>query len=286
MIPVYKNEKHRKKASLYRPISLTSCVIKTERIVNSRLTCYSESEDMMSEEEAGLKAVQMCGRPGNLPHQGDRECFPESESLPPEQTCRNFWQSLERLASCQTWNFDKDMGLPTRCSGRLYHSLTIIKPESFLTTRKASNSSSNMVSLKGAWFQTLSFIFIDEMLAELPKGIKLDANDLAVWSMEEYGTTATHRMQLAADKLAARAEDWCVSINTEKVLKYSLQSTQQARSRHHHDWGHMSKDWQAIRLGRAFHKCQTWKLHIQKAETKGKPKLAILHKLAATITRH
>ena len=42
---------------------------------------------------------------------------------------------------------------------------------------------------------------INDLVSELPKGIKaaLYADDLVIWCKEEYATTATYRMQLAAD---------------------------------------------------------------------------------------
>ena len=44
MIPIHKKGKDRRKSSSYRPISLTSCVVKTmERIINGRLMYYLET---------------------------------------------------------------------------------------------------------------------------------------------------------------------------------------------------------------------------------------------------
>ena len=56
MIPIYKKGKDRKKASSYRPISLTSCVAKTmERIVNTRLLCHLETNNILAPEQAGFR---------------------------------------------------------------------------------------------------------------------------------------------------------------------------------------------------------------------------------------
>ena len=55
MIPILKKGKNKTKASSYRPISLTSCIVKTmERIINCRLTWYLETNDILSEEQAGF----------------------------------------------------------------------------------------------------------------------------------------------------------------------------------------------------------------------------------------
>ena len=56
MIPIHKKGKDRRKSSSYRPISLTSCVVKTmERIINGRLMYYLETEKILSEEQAGFR---------------------------------------------------------------------------------------------------------------------------------------------------------------------------------------------------------------------------------------
>ncbi|KAK7114239.1 hypothetical protein V1264_000328 [Littorina saxatilis] len=56
MIPILKKGKDPKKATSYRPISLTSCVVKTlERIVNERLRWYLESRNLLAPEQAGFR---------------------------------------------------------------------------------------------------------------------------------------------------------------------------------------------------------------------------------------
>ena len=56
MIPIHKKGKDKTKSSSYRPISLTSCVVKTmERIVNRRLIFYFETGKIISEEQAGFR---------------------------------------------------------------------------------------------------------------------------------------------------------------------------------------------------------------------------------------
>ena len=55
MTPVLKKGKDKKKAASYRPISLTSCLVKTlERIINSRLHWYLASESIIVPEQAGF----------------------------------------------------------------------------------------------------------------------------------------------------------------------------------------------------------------------------------------
>ena len=56
MIPILKKGKDPKKANSYRPVSLTSCVVKTmERIVNERLKWYLKTENLLAPEQAGFR---------------------------------------------------------------------------------------------------------------------------------------------------------------------------------------------------------------------------------------
>ena len=66
---------------------------------------------------------------------------------------------------------------------------------------------------------TLFLIFINDLVSELPKGVRtaaLYADDMVVWCKEEYATTATYRMQLAADKLNSWTEKLYVAVNKDK----------------------------------------------------------------------
>ena len=54
--PILKKGKDPKEANSYRPLSLTSCVVKTmKRIVNERLKWYLETENLLAPEQAGFR---------------------------------------------------------------------------------------------------------------------------------------------------------------------------------------------------------------------------------------
>ena len=56
VIPILKKGKDKKKPASYRPISMTSCTVKTlERIINQRLLWYLETEDILVKEQAGFR---------------------------------------------------------------------------------------------------------------------------------------------------------------------------------------------------------------------------------------
>ena len=56
MIPIHKKGKAKTEASSYRPISLTSCIVKVlERIINTRLKWFLESEKLLALGQAGFQ---------------------------------------------------------------------------------------------------------------------------------------------------------------------------------------------------------------------------------------
>ncbi|KAK7108945.1 hypothetical protein V1264_013078 [Littorina saxatilis] len=82
-------------------------------------------------------------------------------------------------------------------------------------------------------------------------------------------------MQLAADRLAAWADEWCVAINKEKssTTLFTLSSKQKTGTIKLGDTPLRSDD-EATYLGVTFDKKQTWKPHIHNAEAKARRKLA------------
>ena len=56
IIPIPKPGKDKTEATNYRPIALTSCICKTmERMINDRLVCFLESNNLISGNQAGFR---------------------------------------------------------------------------------------------------------------------------------------------------------------------------------------------------------------------------------------
>ena len=80
IIPVHKKGKDRKKASSYRPISLTTCVVKTmERMLNRRLLWYLESEHLLVPEQAGFRQFQCTEDQATYLSQETEDAFQEKK---------------------------------------------------------------------------------------------------------------------------------------------------------------------------------------------------------------
>ena len=62
MIPIHNEGIAKTEASSYRPISLTSCIVKVlERIINTRLKWFLESKNLLASEQAGFREHHCTG---------------------------------------------------------------------------------------------------------------------------------------------------------------------------------------------------------------------------------
>jgi len=286
MIPILKKGKDPKQASSYRPISLTSCVVKTmERIVNERLRWHLETTNLLASEQAGFRQFRSTEDQATYLSQEIEEAFQEQKLV------FAAWIDLQKA-------FDKvwTEGLLVKLlrNGVAGNMFTWIK--SYLFNHRARVSLDSKTNSKkfllrhgvpqgGVLSPTLFLLFINDLVAELPKGVKaaLYADDLVLWCKEEYASTATYRLQQAANMLQGWAEEWCVSINKEKssTTLFTLSPKQKAGTIRLGNTP-LKEDEEATYLGVTFDKKMTWKSHITKAEMKARRKLAILRKLAGT----
>ena len=114
----------------------------------------------------------------------------------------------------------------------------------------------------GVLSPTFFLLFINDLVSELPVGIKaaLYADDLVIWCKEEYATTATYRMQMAADKLNSWTEKWWVAVNKDKssTTMFTLSPKQKAPGTITLGETPLKEDEEATYLGVTFDKRRTW----------------------------
>ena len=122
------------------------------------------------------------------------------------------------------------------------------------------------------------------MIRELPNGIHaaLYADDLVLWCTEEHVTTATYRMQLALNRLTDWTNTWCVTINKEKSSATLFTLRKEEARQLTLDNTVLKYEEQQTYLGVTFDRRQTWRSHIEAAESKARRKLNIMRKLAGT----
>ena len=285
MIPILKKGKNKARAASYRPISLTSCVCKTmERIVNSRMKWHLETENIIASEQAGFRQYRSTEDQTTHLAQAIEDAFQDKKVM--LATFIDFQKAFDKV-----W---KD-GLLVKLQRSGIHGNMYRWTKSYLHNRRArvlvNGECGKRVLLRqgvpqgGVLSPTLFILFINDVVADLPRGIHaaLYADDLVLWCAEEYATTATYRMNLALEKLTTWTQKWCVTINKEKsaATLFSLSSKASTGKLMMDDTELKVVDEQTY-LGVTFDKRLTWNQHVQRAETKARRKLNIMRKLAGT----
>ena len=286
MIPILKKGKNKSKALSYRPISLTSCVCKTmERIINQRMQWHLESQKTIVPEQAGFRQYRST----------------EDQTTHLSQVIEDAFQAKKVVLAAfidLKKAFDKvwKSGLMVKLLRAGIRGNMLRWTKSYLHSRKArvlvNGHFGRKVLLRqgvpqgGVLSPTLFILFINDIVAELPKGVNaaLYADDLVLYCTEEHATTARYRMQIALDKLTAWSKRWCVAINMDKDKTSATLFTLTAQKAGTLTLGDQQlgyKDEQT-HLGITFDKRLTWKKQIENAESKARRKLGIMRKLAGT----
>ena len=171
MIPILKKGKDPKKANSYRPVSLTSCVVKTmERIVNERLKWYLETETLLAPEQAGFRQFRSTEDQATYLSQEIEDAFQEQKLV------LVTWIDLQKA-------FDKVWmeGLLVKLLRNGIASDMFNWIKSYLYDRRARVSVDRIHSKKillrqgvpqgGVLSPTLFLLFVNDLVSELPKGI-------------------------------------------------------------------------------------------------------------------
>ena len=126
---------------------------------------------------------------------------------------------------------------------------------------------------------------MNALVKQLPTFVKsvMYADDLVMWSTDEYVATAHIRLQAAINVLSNWAYEWCVKINRNKTFTtlFTL-STNVKPVKNMLNPTELQHIDSATYLGATFDRRQTWKVYICYAETKARRKLALLRTLAST----
>ena len=285
MIPIHKKGKSKTEATSYRPISLTSCVVKLlERIINARLKWFLESEQLLAPQQAGFREHHCTEDQTTYLAQEIEDGFQQSK-----QTMA-IWIDLQKAFN-KVWTDGLLLKLKKcRIGGNMYKWI-----KSYLHNRRArvtiDSAKSKKILLRhgvpqgGVLSPTLFLIFINDLIKQLPDAVKcaMYADDLVMWCTEEHATTAQLRLQEAANILSNWTHDWCVKIN--KTKSFTTLFTLSTKAKHVKimlDDVKLQHTDSTTYLGVTFDKRQTWRNHINSTEAKARRKLALLRKLAGT----
>ena len=221
IIPIHKMGKPLNSSASFRPISLTSCVLKPfERIILSRLLFFLESNSILSPRQASLRPgrsildqilflFQSISDGFNKPRPGSRTIL----------STIDFFKAFDSVWHPALFHKLISAGLPL-CFARWTQSL--------LSDKRASvvfqNHKSRLFRVRRGAPQgsvlgpVLFSLFINDLPASLPSSVScsLYADDLAIWSSSASAPTAVEVTQGALSRLERWSEHWCLPLNPSK----------------------------------------------------------------------
>ena len=285
MVPIHKKGKDQNKVDSYRPISLTSCVGKLmERLINSRLTWHLEKNNIISPEQAGFRQHR------STEDQIAYVAQSIEDGLQEKKHTLTVWIDMER-AFDKVWKDGLRLKLrKSSVTGCMYQWIS-----QYLINRQARVHVNGAFSQKktlregvpqgGVLSPTLFLVFINDIVRDLPRNVRgaIYADDLAIWCSEEHISTANYRIQEALRRLEEWTKKWLVKINPRKTTYtiFSLSPGNPTATLIINDQT-LPKEDNPTYLGVTFDKRMTWKQQAEKAETRGKARLALMKKLAGT----
>jgi hypothetical protein len=135
-----------------------------------------------------------------------------------------------------------------------------------------------MSSQGGVLSSTLFLIFIDDIIKELPRGVRgaIYADNLVLWYSEEYYSTTQVCIHSALDKIAHWTESWLVSLNESNTICtiFSLSNKKQ-KVKLALKGMVLKEELTPTYLGVTFNWHLTWKEQINKSCTRAKLMLSI-----------
>ena len=218
IIPIPKPDKDKKHPKGYRPISLTSCASKvTERMVNTRLKHYLESQDLLDEHQCGFRQGKSTTdniirlitdtRTGFYSKKTTLAVFLDIKAAfdrvqKPALIYRLYKIGLRGHLAHFIINFLTDRTFRVRCG----------------TTHSPTTSQDQGLPQGSVLSPTLFLIMINDMckVAKQSVNYSLFADDVAIWTTKQDHLKAEESIQAGLNSIASFCTEWGFTLSTEK----------------------------------------------------------------------
>ncbi|MCG8432091.1 MAG: reverse transcriptase family protein, partial [Candidatus Omnitrophica bacterium] len=226
IVPVLKTGKPPSELTSYRPISLTSCIGKlVERMVNSRLYCFLETNKLLNSTQAGFR----------------KGCRTEDQLFRLVQNCKDGFQKENprhttavfidlQQAYDRVWRKDlfikmHQMGI----QGKMFNWIRAFLTNRTISTQYEGATSSKRTLEEGlpqgsALSCTLFLIFINDLTKYLKVSTAMFADDLVIWTTQRFQWLARIKLNQALLTIANFCNLWKLRVNSSKTV-YTVFST-------------------------------------------------------------
>ena len=220
IIPILKNGKPASKLESFRPISLTSVVVKTlERMIVNRLYYEAETKGWISDKQAGFRARRSCEDQVLRMVQGVSDNFQEKPSKRTVMALIDYSKAYDRV-----WREDLlldliSLGCPmqmirwfrmflTERTGQVRYNGTLSKKKIIPQGLPQGSVSSPVLFL----------IYINKLADVIPEdmGAALFADDASFWCADKDLNKANRKIQECMDRVVEWSKSKKMNINVEK----------------------------------------------------------------------
>ena len=224
IIPLLKRMKPASEVESFRPISLTSCVVKLlERMISNRLYTMAENQGWLSNQQAGFRKGRSCEDQIMKLIQNISDGFQQKKPLRTVMVLLDYSKAYHR-----TWRVRLLMKLLDLCAPKLMTRWIA----AILRTRTAevmiNGTMSKRVRMKqglpqGSVLSPLLFIiFINDIAKNIPDNVEspLFADDASLYTMDENLDVANDNLQVAVSAVEQWSLDNKLDLNVTKSCTF------------------------------------------------------------------
>ena len=220
IIPILKNGKSASKMESYRPISLTSVVVKTlERLIMNRLYYEAETKEWISNKQAGFRAQRSCEDQVLRMVQGVSDNFQEKPSKRTVMALIDYSKAYDRV-----WREDLlldliHLGCPMQMvrwfRGFLCERTGQVKYNGALSRKKIIPQGLPQGAVTSP---VLFLIYINGLVDVIPDDMEaaLFADDASFWYADSDLNKANRKIQECMDAVVKWSDEKKMAINVEK----------------------------------------------------------------------
>lgn len=286
IVPLLKKDKIASEIKNYRPIALTSIIVKVmERMISNRLNWFLESQNLISPCQAGFRELHSTNEQVLLLSQEIKNSFNRKEDT--VAIFIDFQSAYDSICRTKLLKKVKEIGIQGPMFSWLCHFLT----QRFIATRYGKNISKykqvHCGLPQGAVLSTTLFnIFINDLPQKIQEsGVKcaLFADDLVMWTSKPKNKTIQleKTMQQSLTNLQKWTKENLMTVNTTKS-NYQIFSLRKnpLKIKLNFEGQQLSETKEAKYLGVIFDTKLTWTKQIENVIQRAERRLSLLKRLA------